>query len=210
MELYNYIKDMKTIGVIKEDKEKKVIEIAEPVGVLMGIIPSTNPTSTAIYKSIISIKSRNGIVFSPHPSALKCTCEAARLMAEAAVQAGAPEGIIGYITKPSMQGTNELMKAKEIAMIIATGGSAMVKAAYSAGKPALGVGPGNVPAFIEKTANIKKAVKNIIASQSFDNGTICASEQSIIVEECIKDEVIAELKAQGAYFMNGARIRCGL
>lgn len=202
VELYNYIKDMKTIGVIKEDKEKKVIEIAEPVGVLMGIIPSTNPTSTAIYKSIISIKSRNGIVFSPHPTALKCTGEAARLMAEAAVQAGAPEGIIGYITKPSMQGTNELMKANEISMIIATGGNAMVKAAYSAGKPALGVGSGNVPAFIEKTANVKKAVKNIIASQSFDNGTICASEQSIIVEECIKDEVIAELKAQGAYFMN--------
>jgi acetaldehyde dehydrogenase (acetylating) len=206
VELYNYIKDMKTIGVIKEDKEKKVIEIAEPVGVLMGIIPSTNPTSTAIYKSIISIKSRNGIVFSPHPTALKCTGEAARLMAEAAVQAGAPEGIIGYITKPSMQGTNELMKAKEISMIIATGGNAMVKAAYSVGKPALGVGAGNVPAFIEKTANIKKAVKNIIASQSFDNGTICASEQSIIVEECIKDEVIAELKGQGAYFMNGQEL----
>ncbi len=206
VELYNYIKDMKTIGVIREDKEKKVIEIAEPVGVLMGIIPSTNPTSTAIYKSIISIKSRNGIVISPHPSALKCTGEAARLMAEAAVQAGAPEGIIGYITKPSMQGTNELMRANEIAMIIATGGNAMVKAAYSVGKPALGVGAGNVPAFIERTANIKKAVKNIIASQNFDNGTICASEQSIIVEECIKDEVIAELKAQGAYFMNAEEL----
>ena len=202
VELYDYIKDMKTIGVIKEDKERKVIEIAEPMGVLMGIIPSTNPTSTTIYKSIIAIKSRNGIIFSPHPSALKCTSEAARLMEEAAVQAGAPKGIIGYITKPSMQGTSELMKAQEIAMIIATGGSAMVKAAYSAGKPALGVGPGNVPAFIEKTANIKMAVKNIIASQSFDNGTICASEQAIVVEKCIKEEVIAELKAQGAYFMN--------
>ena len=207
LELYNYIKDMKTIGVIKEDKEKRVIEIAEPVGVLMGIIPSTNPTSTTIYKSIISIKSRNGIVFSPHPSALKCTNEAARLMEEAAVQAGAPEGIIGYITKPSMQGTNELMKAQEISMIIATGGSAMVKAAYSAGKPALGVGPGNVPAFIERTANVRMAVKNIIASQSFDNGTICASEQSIVVEQCIKEKVISELKSQGAYFMNKEEIK---
>jgi len=207
VDLYNYIKDMKTIGVIKEDKVKRVIEIAEPVGVLMGIIPSTNPTSTTIYKSIISIKSRNGIVFSPHPSALKCTSEAARLMEAAAVQAGAPEGIIGYITKPSMQGTNELMRAKEISMIIATGGSAMVKAAYSAGKPALGVGPGNVPAFIEKTANIERAVKNIIASQSFDNGTICASEQSIVVEECIKERVVAELKSQGAYFMNKEEIK---
>lgn len=206
VELYESIKDMKTIGIIKEDKEKRVIEIAEPAGVLMGIIPSTNPTSTTIYKSIISMKSRNGIVFSPHPSALKCTSEAARLMGEAAVQAGAPEGIIGCISKPSMQGTNELMKAKEIAMIIATGGSAMVKAAYSAGKPALGVGPGNVPAFIEKTANVKKAVKNIIASQNFDYGTICASEQSIVVEACIKDEVIEELKKQGAYFMSKEEI----
>lgn len=204
--LYDSIKDMKTIGVIKEDKQKKVTEIAVPMGVLMGIIPSTNPTSTTIYKSIISIKSRNGIVFSPHPSALKCTSEAAILMEEAAVQAGAPEGIIGCITKPSMQGTSELMKAQEIALIIATGGSAMVKAAYSAGKPALGVGPGNVPAFIEKTANIKKAVKNIIASQNFDYGTICASEQSIVVEECIKEEVIEELKKQGAYFMNSEEI----
>lgn len=206
LELYEYIKDMKTIGVINEDKVKKVIEIAEPVGVLMGIVPSTNPTSTAIYKSIIAIKSRNGIVISPHPSALKCTGEAARLMSEAAVQAGAPEGIIGCVTKPSMQGTNELMRTKEIAMIIATGGNAMVKAAYSAGKPALGVGAGNVPAFIEKSADIKRAVKNIIASQSFDNGTICASEQAIIVEECIKEEVVAELKRQGAYFMNAQEL----
>jgi acetaldehyde dehydrogenase (acetylating) len=206
-ELYNYIKDMKTIGVINEDKVSKVIEIAEPVGVLMGIIPSTNPTSTIIYKSIIALKARNGIVFSPHPSALKCSCEAAKLMQEAAVQAGAPEGIIGCITKPSIEATNELMKRPEIAMIIATGGSAMVKAAYSAGKPALGVGPGNVPAFIEKTADIKNAVRNIIGSKTFDNGTICASEQAVIAEECIKDEVIAEFKRQGAYFMNEEEVK---
>lgn len=200
--LYESIKDMKTVGVIQEDKEKQVIEIAEPVGLLMGIIPSTNPTSTAIFKSIIAIKSRNSIVFSPHPSALKCTREAANLMYEAAVCAGAPEGIIGCISRPSMAATSELMKCGEVDMIIATGGSAMVKAAYSAGKPALGVGPGNVPAFIERSADISKAVDCIIASKTFDNGTICASEQSIIVEECIREQVTAELQKKGGYFMS--------
>lgn len=207
VELYNYIKDMKTVGIIKEDEEKKIIEIAEPVGVLLGIIPSTNPTSTAIYKSIIALKSRNAIVFSPHPSAMKCTSEAIRLMHEAAVSAGAPEGVIGCVTRPSMDATNELMHAPEVAMIIATGGSAMVKAAYSAGKPALGVGPGNVPAYIERSADIKKAVRNIVASKTFDNSTICASEQSIITESCIKNEVIDELKKNGCYFMNDDEIK---
>ena len=200
--LYDYIKDMKTIGIINEDTTKKIIEIAEPMGVLMGIIPSTNPTSTVIFKSIISIKSRNGIVFSPHPSALGCTSQAAKLMHDAAVSAGAPKDIIGCISLPSMEGTDALMHAPEIALIIATGGSAMVKASYSAGKPALGVGPGNVPAYIERTADIKKAVNNILASKTFDNGTICASEQAVIVESCIKDQVVAEFKRQHAYFMN--------
>ncbi|MDP4160137.1 MAG: acetaldehyde dehydrogenase (acetylating) [Bacillota bacterium] len=200
-ELYQFIQPMQTIGVIKDDEVNKIKEIAEPVGLLMGIIPSTNPTSTAIYKSIIAIKSRNGIVFSPHPSALKCTLQAARLMNDAAVAAGAPANIIGCISKPSMAATDQLMKCDEVAMIIATGGSAMVKAAYSAGKPALGVGPGNVPAYIERTANISKAVKNIIASKTFDNGTICASEQSVIVEECIREQVMEEFKRQGGYFM---------
>ncbi|SDG44710.1 acetaldehyde dehydrogenase (acetylating) [Desulfosporosinus hippei] len=203
-ELYEFIKPMQTIGVIKDDKVNKLIEIAEPVGLLMGIIPSTNPTSTTIYKSIIAIKSRNGIVFSPHPSALKCTLQAARLMNDAAVAAGAPANIIGCISKPSMGATNELMKCNEVALIIATGGSAMVKAAYSAGKPALGVGPGNVPAYIERTADIPKAVRNIIASKTFDNGTICASEQSVIVEECLRDQVMEEFKRQGGYFMTPA------
>jgi acetaldehyde dehydrogenase (acetylating) len=200
--LYDYIKDMKTIGIIKEDVEKKLIEIAEPMGVLMGIIPSTNPTSTIIFKSIISIKTRNGIVFSPHPSALNCSMEAARLMHDAAVAAGAPEDIICCMSKPSMEGTDALMHAPEIALIIATGGSAMVKSSYSSGKPALGVGPGNVPAYIEKTADVEKAVRNIIASKTFDNGTICASEQAVIVESCNKDKVIAEFKRQGGYFMS--------
>lgn len=200
--LYDCIKDMKTIGVIGEDKENKIIEIAEPVGLLMGIIPSTNPTSTAIYKSMIAIKSRNGIVFSPHPSAIKCTNKAVDLMNRAAVEAGAPEGIISTIKTPSIQGTNELMKDDNISLILATGGPAMVKASYSAGKPALGVGAGNSPAYIERTANIKKAVSNIIASKTFDYGTICSSEQSIITEECNRLEVIREFENQGAYFMS--------
>ena len=199
--LYDSIKDMKTVGVIKEDTENKLIEIAEPVGLVMGIVPSTNPTSTAIFKSIIAIKSRNAIVFSPHPSAVKCTSKAAKLMHDAAVAAGAPEGIVGCIELTSMGATNELMKSPEVSLIIATGGPGMVKAAYSSGKPALGVGAGNSPAYIEKTANIEKAVKNIIASKTFDNGTICASEQSIICETCNEAKVIEELKKQGGYFM---------
>lgn len=199
--LYDAIKDMKTIGVIREDINQQVIDIAEPMGLLMGIVPSTNPTSTAIFKTIIAIKSRNGIVFSPHPSALKCTLKVVSLMNDAAIEAGAPENIISSISTPSIQATNELMKHDDIAMIIATGGPGMVKASYSAGKPALGVGAGNSPAYIERTANVQKAVSNIMSSKTFDNGTICASEQSIIVEECNREEVLAELKKQGGYFM---------
>ncbi|MBL1224671.1 acetaldehyde dehydrogenase (acetylating) [Enterococcus sp. BWR-S5] len=200
-ELYQFIKDMKTVGVIKDDPERKIIEIAEPMGLLMGIIPSTNPTSTVIYKAIISIKARNGIVISPHPSALKATMKAAQLMNDAAVSAGAPDNIVTCISKPSMQATNELMRSEEVALIIATGGAAMVKAAYSVGKPALGVGPGNVPSYIEKTADIKQAVADIIASKTFDNGTICASEQAVIVEEELESQVVSEFQRQGGYFM---------
>lgn len=199
--LYDSIKDMKTIGVINEDFKQQVVDIAEPMGLLMGIVPSTNPTSTAIFKSMIAIKSRNGIVFSPHPAALKCTLKAVKLMHDAAVEAGAPQNIISSICTPTIQATNELMKHNDIALIIATGGPGMVKASYSAGKPALGVGAGNSPAYIERTANVGKAVSNIMASKTFDNGTICASEQSIIVEECNREAVIAELKKQGGYFM---------
>jgi acetaldehyde dehydrogenase (acetylating) len=199
--VYENMKDMKTIGVIHEDTVNRVIEIAEPVGLVMGIVPSTNPTSTAIYKSLICMKARNGIVFSPHPSAVKCTCEAARVMAEAAVAAGAPEGAISCITKPSIAATDELMKCRETKMILATGGPAMVHAAYSAGKPALGVGAGNSPAYIERTANVRQSVKDIMASKTFDYGTICASEQSVIVEECNRDQVMNEFRAQGGYFM---------
>ncbi|WP_346879117.1 acetaldehyde dehydrogenase (acetylating) [Clostridium sp. UBA7791] len=199
--LYESIKDMKTIDIIREDEVNKIIEIAEPVGLVMGIVPSTNPTSTAIFKAMISIKSRNAIVFSPHPSAAKCTIKAAQLMHDAAVEAGAPENVITCVTSPSIGATNELMKSKEVAIIIATGGPGMVKAAYSAGKPALGVGAGNSPAYIEKTANIEQAVRNIMASKTFDNGTICASEQSIICEECNEAAVIQEFKKHGGYFM---------
>lgn len=199
--VYDQIKDMKTIGVIKEDKAKKVISIAEPIGLVMGILPSTNPTSTAIYKSIIAIKSRNSIVFSPHPGALKCTRKALKLVHDAAVEAGAPVNIVSCLETLSLDATNELMTYKDVGMIIATGGPGMVKAAYSSGKPALGVGAGNSPAYIEKTANIHQAVKDIISSKTFDNGTICSSEQSIIVEESNRDQVISEFKNQGCYFM---------
>lgn len=200
--LYEEIKNMKTVGIIREDSINKVMDIAEPMGLLMGIVPSTNPTSTTIFKSIIAIKTRNAIVFSPHPSALKCTLKAAKLMNEAALAAGAPENVIQCISIPSIEGTNALMKSDEVKVIIATGGPGMVKASYSAGKPALGVGAGNSPAYIERTANIPKAVKNIIASKTFDYGTICASEQSIVVEECNREAVIEEFKRNGAYFMN--------
>ncbi|MDF2654850.1 MAG: acetaldehyde dehydrogenase [Bacillota bacterium] len=210
--LYDAIKEMKTIGVIKEDINTQVMDIAEPMGLIMGIVPSTNPTSTAIFKAMIAVKSRNSIVFSPHPSAAKCTMQAARLMHEAAVAAGAPANIIGCISMPTMEATNELMHSKEVKMIIATGGPGMVKASYSAGKPALGVGAGNCPAYIEKTADIPKAVSNILASKTFDYGTICASEQSVIVEECKRDQVVAEFKKQGAYFMTVEETKkvCGL
>jgi len=199
--LYNDIKEMNTVGIICEDKDKGTMDVAESVGLIMGIVPSTNPTSTVIYKSMIAIKAGNAIVFSPHPSAAKCTLKAAELMGRAAEEAGAPEGVISCISMPTMGATNELMHCKEVSIIIATGGPGMVKAAYSAGKPAIGVGAGNSPAYIERTADVRHAVRTIIASKTFDNGTICASEQSIICEECNHDQVVAELKAQGGYFM---------
>ena len=199
--LYEDIKDMRTVGIISEDPEKKILEVAAPAGLIMGIVPSTNPTSTVIYKSMIAIKAGNAIVFSPHPSAAKCTLKAAEVMREAAIKAGAPEGVIGCVSMPTMAATNELMHCKEVALIIATGGPGMVKAAYSAGKPAIGVGAGNSPAYIERSADVKAAVDAIMASKTFDNGTICASEQSIICETCNRQQVVDELKRQGAYFM---------
>lgn len=199
--LYESIKDMKTIGIIKEDKEKKIIEIGTPVGVIAGLVPSTNPTSTAIFKILISVKSGNAIILSPHPSAKGCIMEATNIMKDVAEKLGAPEGLISCMTMPTAEGTAELMKLSSL--ILATGGSAMVKAAYSSGTPALGVGPGNVPAFIERSADIPLAVKRILDSKTFDNGTICASEQAIVTENCIKKEVQKELVRQGAYFVYG-------
>lgn len=199
--LYESIKDMKTVGIINKDDVNKTVEVAVPVGLVMGIVPSTNPTSTVIFKSIIALKSRNPIVFSPHPSAAKCTLRAAELMEQAAIEAGAPANSIGCLKTLSIEATDALMHSKHVKLIIATGGPGMVKAAYSAGKPAIGVGAGNSPAYIEKTANVREAVEKIMASKTFDNGTVCASEQSIICEKSNEAEVIAELERQGGYFM---------
>ena len=200
--VYDSIKDIKTVGIIKEDKNLKVVEAAVPVGVILALTPTTNPTSTVIHNAIIALKAGNAIVFSPHPNAVKCSTATIQLLQEAAVKAGAPEGLISGVTQPSMKATAELMHHENIAVILATGGSAMVKAAYSAGKPAFGVGPGNVPVFIERSADVEQAVKDIITSKTFDNGMICASEQAILVDEPIKNEVISELKKQGAYFLS--------
>ncbi|WP_373076617.1 acetaldehyde dehydrogenase (acetylating) [Fusobacterium varium] len=197
--VYESIKGMKTIGILGE--KDSVMDVAVPVGVVAGLIPSTNPTSTVIYKTLISLKAGNGIVISPHPNAKKCIIETVEILRKAAYGAGAPEGLIGVIEIPTMEATAELMKHKDTALILATGGEAMVRAAYSSGTPAIGVGPGNGPAYIEKTADVKKAVKRIMDSKTFDNGVICASEQSIIVEPSNKQEVINELKKQGGYFL---------
>lgn len=200
--VYDSIKDLKTVGVIREDEKLQIMDIAVPMGVIAGIVPSTNPTSTVIYKTLISLKGANSIVFSPHPSAKKCILETVRVISEAAERAGCPKGAIGCISIPTLDATNELMRHDDTAMILATGGGAMVKAAYSSGNPALGVGAGNGPGFIDKSANIKLAVKRILDSKTFDNGTICASEQSIVVEKSIESIVVEELKAQGAYFLD--------
>ena len=198
---YDYCKDIKTVGIINEDREKGIIEIGVPMGVVAALIPSTNPTSTAMYKSIISIKAGNAIVISPHPNAKKCILETVNIIKEAARRAGAPENTVQVITLTTMEATNALLKHRDVGVILATGGEAMVRAAYSSGNPAIGVGPGNGPAYIEKSADIPLAVKRIFDSKTFDNGTICASEQSIVTESCIKDKVVAEVKRQGGYFL---------
>lgn len=200
--VYEEIKDLKTVGIIEKNDIKKVYSYASPVGVIAGIVPSTNPTSTVIYKSLISIKSGNPIVFSPHPKALNCILETIKVIYKAAYDAGMPDGAISCISIPTIQATTELMKHKYTNLILATGGPDMVKAAYSSGTPAIGVGAGNGPAFIDKSANIEKAIEKIILSKTFDNGTICASEQSIIIESETEDKVISALKAKKAYLMN--------
>ena len=202
--IYNKYKNTKTCGVIEEDKAYGTMKIAEPIGVIAAVIPTTNPTSTAIFKTLIALKTRNGIIISPHPRAKKSTAEAAKIVLEAAVKAGAPENIISWIDAPSLDMTNLLMKEADI--ILATGGPGMVHAAYSSGKPALGVGAGNTPAIIDESADILKAVNSIIHSKTFDNGMICASEQSCIVDKKIYKAVRKEFVDRGCYFLKDKEI----
>jgi acetaldehyde dehydrogenase (acetylating) len=201
-DVYEAIKPMKTVGIVHEDPEKKIFEVASPIGVIAAIIPSTNPTSTAIYKALIALKGRNTIVFSPHPSATKCITETSRLMAQAAENAGAPKGTISCMKVSTIEGAEALMKHTRTALILATGGTGLVKAAYSAGKPAFGVGPGNVPTYIEGTADVPKAVRDILTGKTFDNGTLCSSEQSIVCDESVRDLALEELRKQRAYICN--------
>ena len=200
--IYNNYKDTKTCGVISEDDSFGYAQVAEPIGIIAGIIPTTNPTSTAIFKSLLALKTRNGIIFSPHPRAKKSTIKAAQIVLEAAVKAGAPEGIIGWIENPTTELSDALMKHPGVNLILATGGPGMVHAAYSSGKPAIGVGAGNTPVVIDETANIKMAVSSIIMSKTFDNGVICASEQAIIICEQVYEQVLEEFKLRGCYILN--------
>lgn len=202
--VYEHIKDMKTVGEVARDDAKGLRTIAVPVGVVAGLLPSTNPTSTALYKAEISIKAGNAIVFSPHPAALRCISETVKVIRQAINEAGGNENLVSCITIPTMEATDNLMRHRDIAMILATGGSAMVRAAYSSGTPAIGVGPGNGPAYIDRSCDLKLAVKRILDSKTFDNGTICASEQSIICDEDMVDTIRAEMEAQGAYFLDEA------
>ena len=196
------VRDMKTVGILREHPGGKLWEIGVPVGPIAAIVPSTNPTSTVCYKAIIALKSGNAIVFSPHPKAVECTRRAAAIVMEAARKAGAPEGCVGCLSVPALAGCQELMAAPEIKLILATGGPGMVRAAYSSGKPAIGVGAGNGPAYIHRSADVKKALSRILRSKSFDYGTVCASEQSIIVERRLEEQVRTEAKKLGYYFMD--------
>jgi acetaldehyde dehydrogenase (acetylating) len=201
-DVWNFFKGLRTVGVINESKD--VLEIASPRGVVAGIIPSTNPTSTAIFKILISVKSRNAIVLSPHPSAAKCINETARVMREAGVKEGLPAEAVGCMTSTSLEGTEALMKHRQTAVILATGGIGLVRAAYSSGKPAFGVGPGNVPVFIERSADVPIAVQNILTGKTFDNGTICASEQAVVADAPVAKQVREEFIAQGGHFLSAA------
>ncbi len=200
--VYHSIKYEKTVGVINENEEEGYVEIAEPVGIIAGVTPVTNPTSTTMFKSIISAKTRNVIIFGFHPSAQKCSSEAARILRDAAISAGAPEDCILWIEEPSIEATRALMNHPDVNLILATGGTGMVKSAYSCGKPALGVGPGNVPCYIDKTAKLKTSVNDVVMSKSFDNGMICASEQAVLVDRDIHDEFEELMKQAGSYFVN--------
>ena len=201
-QVYDFIKPMKTVGVVSRNDTQKLVEIAEPFGVVAAVVPSTNPTSTAIYKVLIALKARCPIVVSPHPSAARCITRAVEIMAEAASSTGAPPGSVGWMTTITLEGTQELMKHRDVAVILATGGMGLVRAAYSAGKPAYGVGPGNAPCYIERTADLQKAARDIVIGKTFDNGVLCSSPNSVVVDEPIGEEVRRAFQALGAYFLN--------
>lgn len=200
--VWESIKDIKTVGVIGHDEQKKIYQIAWPMGVIAALTPSTNPTSTVIYKSLISVKARDAIVIAPHPSAVQCCYETAALLAKTAEENGAPHGLISCMRNVSLQGTQELMSHKNVALILATGGSPMVRAAHSTGKPAYGVGPGNVPVYVDRSADIEKAARYIVASKSFDCSTICSSEQAIVADKPIADKLKSQMQQEGAYFVD--------
>ncbi|AEG58904.1 bifunctional acetaldehyde-CoA/alcohol dehydrogenase [Desulforamulus ruminis] len=205
-EVYHSIKYEKTVGVVNENPEEDFMEVAEPIGPVAAVIPVTNPTSTTMFKALICIKTRNPVIFSFHPGAQRCSSEAAKIMLQAAIEAGAPQHCIGWIEQPSIQATQKLMAHPGVALILATGGAKLVCSAYSSGKPALGVGPGNVPCYIEKTAHIRRAVTDLIMSKTFDNGLICASEQAVIIDREIADDTIQRMKENGCYFLNPAEV----
>ena len=200
--IYDFIRPMKTVGVVRRLEDRRVVEIAEPFGVVAAVIPSTNPTSTAIYKLLIALKARCAIVLSPHPSAVACITRTAELLTEAARAAGAPTDAITWMTTVTLEGTQALMRHRDVAVILATGGMGLVRAAYSAGKPAYGVGPGNAPAYIESSADVEKAVRDIIVGKTFDNGVLCSSENSVVVDEAIAGDVRRAFEAGGGYFMS--------
>ena len=204
VDVLEYIRPLRTVGILREDKERRVVEIAEPMGVVAAVIPSTNPTSTAIFKALVSVKARNAVVMSPHPSARNCILETVRVMHGPAVAAGLPKDALSCMTEVSLEGTQELMRCRDTGVILATGGIGLVRAAYSSGKPAYGVGPGNVPAYIHQSADVPKAVRDVMNGKTFDYGTLCSSEQSIVCDEAIKDQVIAEVKKNGGYFLSDA------
>ncbi len=205
-QVYEFIKPMRTVGVINRIEDKKIVEIGEPFGVVAAIVPSTNPTSTAIYKVLIALKARCAIVVSPPPAAVRCITRSVEVMADAAYRAGAPPGSIGWMSTVTLEGTQELMKHRDVAVILATGGMGLVRAAYSSGKPAYGVGPGNAPCYIERSADLKKAASDIMIGKTFDNGVLCSSPNSVVVDEAVAEEIRREFQSLGAYFMNQAEM----
>jgi len=205
--LWEAIKDIKTVGVVRHDEKKRIYEIAWPMGVVAALTPSTNPTSTVMFKTLIAVKGRNAIVAAPHPAAAKCCVETSRVMAEAGEQAGMPKGLVSCMSKISLAGTQELMKHRYVALILATGGSDMVRAAHSVGKPAYGVGPGNVPVYVDRSADLKKAARDIVASKAFDHSVICATEQAVVADKPIAAELAELMKAEGAYFVDDAQAK---